>query len=476
MTTQTTVKIGSDFSFIHHKSKTIFDTQCALTLYSSSYQKALKLEGDYPIFLDTNILLGYYGMSIIEKEKLIQFFENYKERIIISKQAEKEFLKNRLSVIRKDFFSPLNKVAEDYKRTCNEITGAFQNYREKKKKILSQDYPEIWIKIQEIDQQIRTLIVDEDLIKDLENKIGEIAADNKFIAIIDKLLEISSTFRTTNELDEVEINFIKELYDKCIEEFKSANDTNKSQFCFPGSGDKKDDPTGDFIIYHEIIKYMQENNCSCIFLTNDVEKGDWLQEDKNPHIHYIENTYLATNNVMYILHAEQLLPSISFENIHKETIKLPEIIQPESAQEKESAILSVNKARGFGFIYTRGGNRYFNYSDMINGDFVNLEKDDIVKFTEDLNQYGEPVAKNVYKIEYSFESPISPVIQSRISHINHYRGFGYIIAQPENIYFHQVAFNDDNEFSQLKEGTEIEYIAGKTPENELIARIVRIKK
>ncbi|RYE12178.1 MAG: hypothetical protein EOP45_23315, partial [Sphingobacteriaceae bacterium] len=89
---------------------------------------------------------------------------------------------------------------------------------------------------------------------------------------------------------------------------------------FPGCAEKKskDDPTGDYIIFHELMTYSKQNNCDVIFLTNDTTKGDWLRKDGTNHLHYIENFYLNTGQVIYIIDAERLLSDLfktSFESL-----------------------------------------------------------------------------------------------------------------------------------------------------------------
>ena len=99
--------------------------------------------------------------------------------------------------------------------------------------------------------------------------------------------------------------------------------SEKKKIMFPGWGDKpqKEDPSGDFIIFHEVLKFMRGgkdglNNTDVIFLTRDEKKGDWFDEERVPIIHYIEKAFLLTNKSLFIIHPDQPL-EISFENIHK---------------------------------------------------------------------------------------------------------------------------------------------------------------
>ncbi len=207
-------------------------------------------------------------------------------------------------------------------------------------------------------------------------------------------------------------------------------------------------------------------------MTRDVTKGDWLQkENRNPYNHYIENTFFATKNILYIIDAEKSLETISFENIHKEI----EELNIEELLDRESSIVTIDKKRGFGFIYSKKENLYFNISDFTGSDFDELEKDDIVKYAEGTNLSGEIIAKNVKKSRYSFVSDPSKIQCSKISWIDYERGIGFILYQPENLYFHQSSLDAELDFKDFKIGDAVEFLTGKNADGEAIARLVRMK-
>lgn len=470
------ITIDRNFCFNPYSNLTAEISNKALRKYAEGFESAKNLGGDLPIILDTNILLGYYGMSQNEKTKLIQFIENYKDRIYITKQVELEYLRNRLSVIKKDFFGPLNKIADDFSSLRNEITGKLQNFRENKKKILSQDYPTIWEELKRIEDEIKVALYDDTFYNEILSQVGVTTQNNKNIAYIDELLDLISTLKITEQLSETELSFLKEHFEKLLSEYIQAKENVRWKFAIPGCGDQKDDASGDFIIFHEILKFMKQNESCCIFLTNDVTKGDWLQFDKNPHNHYLEQSYNLTKNVIYIIHAEQTLPNISFENIHKSTKFESLETQPINDKSRlESTIVTIDTGKGFGFILHPDENLYFNYAEY-EGDFEELHKNDIVTFEKGVNFEGKNIAKNVRKITYSFDSPNAEIKKEKISHINHYRGIGFISNQPENLYFHQAFMANPDDFENLKTGDEVEFIEGRNAEGERIARLVRPQK
>lgn len=466
------MEINKDFFFDPNAKLTVAISNSALRKFAENFEACAKLEGDLPILLDTNILLGYYGMSQKEKEKLLEFLENLKDRIILTKQVEEEFLRNRLTVIKKDFFGPLNRITEDYQKMRSDIEGHLRNFKDNKKKILSQDYPDLFNKLQEIEEEVKATLNDETFVENVKERVEETTTDHKNIALIDGLLDKVSKFKITEELSKGEIEFLQEQFEEKVNAYKNEKELSRWKIAVPGCGETKEDAIGDFIIYHEALKYMQENNTSLIFLTNDVTKGDWLQLDKNPHNHYIEQTFKLTEEVLYIIHAERTLTEISFENIHTSTSVFEGEISEIENKELESTIISIDTTKGFGFIYTKDENLYFSNNDF-EGDFRTLKFNDTVNFEIGKNFNGQPKAINVKLRQYDFDLSSNQILKSTISHINKYRGIGFIAHQPENLYFHQLFVENKEDFESLEVGTEVEYLIGLNDEGEKIARKLR---
>ncbi|MCD9019150.1 PIN-like domain-containing protein [Parachryseolinea silvisoli] len=313
--------INSEFYFLHNGKLTAELSRRAFDKFSNEFQSALKLEGDLPIVLDTNILLGYYGMSQLEKGKLLKFIEAYSRRIYITKQIEQEFLKNRLSVIKKDLFEPLGNIATDYKTLRSNIANLFKSYRDKRKKLLSQDYNSLWEQYQLIEKMILEKLNDVEFLQSIERQVGRTTKENINISLNDEMLNVVSTLKQMDGLDGDEILFLETEFAKLVAFYNGAKASTRWRYAFPGCGDR-DGASGDFIIFHEMMKFMKKTSKSCIFLTNDFVKGDWFQFDTKPHLHYVENTFVHTDNVIFIVHAERTLTNISFENIHKETLEI----------------------------------------------------------------------------------------------------------------------------------------------------------
>ena len=465
------MNINEKFYFNPKEKLTVQVSNSALRSYAEQFEICSKLEGDFPIILDTNILLGYYGMSQQEKKKLIEFLDKFKDRIVLTKQVEEEFLRNRLTVIKKDFFGPLNKISDDYTKMRNDIEGSLRAFRESKKKILSQDYPDLFAKLQGIEEEVKAVVNNDEFVIQIKSRVEETTTDHKNIALIDDLLDKVSKFKITEELNTDEVEFLEKKFLEHLNDYKNEKEISRWKLAIPGCGETKEDATGDYLIYHEALKYMLENKTSVIFLTNDVTKGDWLQNDRNPHNHYIEHTYRLTENILYIIHAERTLPKISFENIHQ--ITTPIVTNIDIPISLESTIISLDTEKGFGFIYTKDENLFFSYTDY-DGNFRELEKNNVVTYDISTNFNGEPKAINVKKIIYDFDSSKIELYKSTISHINKYRGIGFISHQPENLYFHQAFLDENVDFEKFEIGTSVDYLIGTNDEGEKIARKVRI--
>jgi cold shock CspA family protein len=500
------LKIDSKFCFTTSEERTIESVHSALKNYADKFPAAFKLDKSIPIILDTNVLLAYYGLSQVEKEKLIKVLDDNKDRIFLTSQIEKEFLRNRIKVINNDFFNPLKVIHSNFSSTYKEIKNKFKSFMESNKKLLSNDYPSIWASLIEKQNKLNEIFADDDILsEDLAQAIKVMATDNKNIYVVDKLLEVCAKFKIIPPLSDEEVKFIEGQYDNLWDEYdkikkdepkvkkdesnerknepKVKKDEIKREIIFPGCGDKgnKDYPYGDFIIFHEILKFMaggkdESDKTDVIFLTYDKEKGDWIHSDLSPIIHYIEKVFFLTHKTLFIIHAEEPL-KISFENIHKSTP------QENDLTIRESTILTLNLEKQWGFISCRTGNLYFNPNFMQQeGEFYSLAQNDVVQYLVGKNQNGEDIAVNVTKVVYSFEDETpsiiqntirSPVFRSTVCSLDKEKGYGFILAHPENLYFHSTYLKDPTAFYALKVGSTVEYIVGLNEFGEDIARLVR---
>lgn len=291
--------------------------------YRKGIDSALRLKGKGPIFLDTNVLLSVYEVSYKARAKIKQFIKSHKDRIILSSQVQFEFIKNREKII--DNFQ--TSVTEQIPRSFQlDIANKLKAFKESNKKKL-EDYPEIQEQLDDLYKSVSLLQeVISDKVSDKNGMAHSLFQEDDFL---DLLCEIN----TLAMLDSEHIKSIRNDYDTLLKDYKGTgkggsqedSDGNlKDTFSlkvFPGCGEKgdKDDPTGDYIIFHEMMEYASENKADVIFLTNDIVKGDWIRKEGTAHTHYLENFYENTGQMIYILNAERVFESLftdtSFESL-----------------------------------------------------------------------------------------------------------------------------------------------------------------
>jgi len=364
-------KICSDNIFSTQKSFSILISQTALKKYTNGLERALNFEENIPIFLDTNVLLDYYKISFTEREELSKFFTQNKDRIFITKQIEQEFLRHRIDHIR-SYLKSLDEFVNSYKNIKSEIerlkNGEIKgfDYYVDNNVILKNDYQDLRTELKNfndtIKEKLKALFSESDFeeqILEKEKKIEEIRKrleGQADIERIDPLLEIVAEFKVTDELSKEEFECIKLQFDSLNDKYQTVkSDQNFNwKYTFPGCGDKKDDPYGDFIIYHEIIKYLKNNNCDAVYLTNDVEKNDWLLRKKAeliPYTHYIINTFSLTENTLFIFHAKDKI-RVSYSPIYVDKAEQAELkpveetciqkLEPDLPTDNQESEISVN--------------------------------------------------------------------------------------------------------------------------------------
>lgn len=165
----------------------------------------------------------------------------------------------------------------------------------------------------------------EQKIADKEVEIDEIKKKLEGKADIerdDPLLKIVTQFQIIDNLSKEEIDFLKTKFDELYKDYDLVKGDQKQfwKYTFPGCGDKKEDPYGDFLIYHEMIKFQCTDNKDAIFLTNDTTKNDWLLRNKvelKPYTHYIINSYSLSGQTLYIFNAKDKI-RVSYNPIYSE--------------------------------------------------------------------------------------------------------------------------------------------------------------
>jgi hypothetical protein len=301
-----------------------------LQFYKENIQKAINLSSEFPMFFDTNVLLRTYSISFKAREKLLDFYNKQKKEIYLTNYIQTEFIKNREDVINKFFDNVTNKLPNDFR---SEVISQIGSYLDKNK-IIFKDYDSFESELIAVKTKFETLH------NELLEEVGRKEQENSNLIFEDRQLSILSESNCLESLSETEIRACNKEYDflaKDIEPEKINSILNKSGKVFPGMGDlkeKPENPYGDYLIFYELMKFSKKNKKNIIFLTYDTTKGDWMRKDKKPHLHYIENFYLNTGQMIFILDAERIfeeLLDISFKSLiqvkNEERGKIPITIE-----------------------------------------------------------------------------------------------------------------------------------------------------
>ena len=335
--------------FQHDKHYSIKKSNEELTIYNENAEtEAYQLAGQSPIILDTNVLLGYYRMTDSEREKFKIFLTKNQQRIYITYQIEEEFLRNRIGAIRGDI-NLFKKFSEIHEKFKTDIKKLLASYSKEVENVFVNRFDEVKNKLLGVPIKIEGNLSDEHLIPDITKAFEKVSEDNKDIEISDSFLEICSKFQIIPSLNDKDKEFLVSKYkeikksynDKIGEQVKAeqkpelGNERKTTHnYEFPGCKETGFDSYGDFIIFHELLAFVNKEQQSCVFLTNDI-KGDWVYEKGlSPIPHYITNVYALTNQIIYIAHAKAVLDDIKFKD--EEDIYTEDTIFKDTTQQMDN--------------------------------------------------------------------------------------------------------------------------------------------
>lgn len=304
--------INKDNSFLSKRNiYSITQYKECLEKYSKNFEEEISLATTSPIFLDTNVLLRYYSISFTAREKLFEFIDSNKSRIILTPQVQYEFIKNREDVIQRFFEQVTNKIPKDFNSdVVNKMKSFLDNH-----KVVLKDYSFVETGITKHKNEL------EEILSKLNETVDHNRKELTNLIVKDKFLDLLTNCVHYEGLTDDEIQSVKKDFDTLKKDIQLENiDSafNKTNSIFPGLGDiknKPEEPYGDYIIFHEMMKYMMNKKADTIFLTFDNSKGDWMNKNKSPHLHYTQNMYANTQQLLYITDAERALEELLDVNI-----------------------------------------------------------------------------------------------------------------------------------------------------------------
>ena len=289
-------------TFLEQNNKlTLKNEKEALFFYDNAFSK----EEDYIYVLDTNALLKIFELDLESTKILEKEFQS--NRYFGTRQIEIEFLRNKDYVSQYYMIDQAHKMIDQFN---SNIVAGYEDFIRTYSHIFSTDET-ITKKIKRFSTSLKNLSKD---IEKSQNNYKE----NTGKEIIKSDLDIISTnidFTTSLEPD---------LYLKLQNEYKKQVEhhnillSEKKEFekeyrnyVFPGMGEKKkSNPEGDYYIFHEMVKLAIEKKKNIIFLTNDLEKSDWIDSKaKREYNHYKSIFYNISKHAIKIINFTQYLDS-----------------------------------------------------------------------------------------------------------------------------------------------------------------------
>lgn len=279
------------------------------------------------IFIDANVLLNVYFSPVQLRVHLARFLQDNKSRLYMASQAETEFMRHRLEFIDK-YKNNLTTAASRFRNTFKTFDIDFCNlFKELKTASKQSDFvdslPQTDVLINEAEKLAQNELLFSERFSSFTKKLQDIK--EKFeeeyhqlyekinIEFRDPILSAISQINILPPLSQGEYDFTKVLYGKLLERYNKDRDKLAEYLRFPGSGEDKDlekkkEPWGDLIIYHQILTFMADNNRDAIFLTNDTSKLDWVKKSGDPYSYYIADAYKNTKQTLFIIPVDAFLP------------------------------------------------------------------------------------------------------------------------------------------------------------------------
>lgn len=227
------------------------------------------------IAFDANTLLDLYRVSDDQRKEIISVLRLVQDRIFIPYQVALEYQRGRLGEI-----SAQQKAHQGLASIVEEAIGELLSYVNSKKKIIGEVISQLRDKdikselstalefgVDEISAQVETAkkLMLEQFEKVKSGHIVEFDVAKTADPVRDELDAILTSDRVGSMPDEAE------LKRRQVEGRRRVNDKVP-----PGYKDAaKDDPTGDYLVWQELLDFAKASDRNVLFVTND-EKEDWF--------------------------------------------------------------------------------------------------------------------------------------------------------------------------------------------------------
>lgn len=273
------------------------------------------------IVLDTNTLLNMYRYQIDTRSALLNILTRLRERLWVPHHAMFEFFENRLSVI-ESRSEEAEKVIDNLHKKSQDLETAVRQWAKRA------GLPEG--KTENLTNPIRATV--NNIAKEIEKngsegslKQAEDTAKDPVLVSLEKVLQGA----VGEPLPSDELIFAKNEAKQRISDKRPPGWRDAS---------KRENPEGDYLIWHETLREAKERNSDVLFITGDVKADWWRKENgeaKGPLPELVHEMHVVANVRLFMLRPESLLVhagNILGIHIKNDTIKEAKRVTDEPIQ------------------------------------------------------------------------------------------------------------------------------------------------
>ncbi|MFD8790651.1 PIN domain-containing protein [Streptomyces vinaceus] len=224
----------------------------------SDYERGVK---EYLVVVDTNVLLELYRFTPDARQELLDALRRLGERLWVPHQVASEYYRRRLDAVKDhlSLYSSVPKAIDDYKDRLAQEIHAFAkrcSMSAADKKLLIQPIEEMRDRVNaELSRHAQSF----------DLTIEKVVNDDPVLAALAEILDQ----KTGSGFDDEESLKLQEAY---AERARAERP--------PGYKDvnKKENAHGDYFVWEQILRRVEEVNKPVLLVTNDV-KEDWVRKE-----------------------------------------------------------------------------------------------------------------------------------------------------------------------------------------------------
>lgn len=276
--------------------------------------------------------------AIPNRDNILRFLEDNKDRVYITHQVQREYLRHRLEFIDK-YKNKLTTSASAFRTSLKAFEfKAADKVNEILTAIVKEEFVDSMPQSQQMVEKVKNDLQEFDVLSEhykeiktelakiketFEKEYGELYKKAS-IEFDDYILNKISETHIMEPLSDEEMNFTKTLYNQMLERYNDTKSEGAEYLRFPGSGenqdlDKKLEPWGDLLIYHEMLSFMAKEHKDVLFLTYDKSKQDWMKKSGEQYSYYVVDAFCNTNQTLIIRKADDFFTG-SFNSSHQDVI------------------------------------------------------------------------------------------------------------------------------------------------------------